>query len=74
MTLAGAVIGFALGLLGFAAFKRSVYPAMRRAHEAAKVTQSHGIDPGLYRLGAQVLCLVVMPVAGLFLGHQLASN
>ena len=74
MTLAGAVIGFVLGLAGFAAFKRVVYPAMRRSHEEAKLTQSHGVDPGLYRLAAQIVCLVLMPIAGLFIGHQLASN
>ena len=74
MSFTFAIIGLALGITIFAAFQSLVYPALRRAHEAAKVTQSQGVDPSVYRIFIQAAGLLLLPIAGFILGHQLSSQ
>ena len=74
MSVIGAIIGFAFGLAVFALFQGLIYPALSRAHERAKVTQSQGVDPGVYRFALQVAALVLLPIVGFVAGHQLSSN
>jgi hypothetical protein len=74
MSVAFAIIGLALGISVFALFQSMVYPALRRAHETAKVTQSQGVDPSVYRIILQAAGLVLLPIAGFILGHQLSSQ
>ena len=57
-----------------ALFHGMIYPGLRRAHERAKVTQSQGVDPGVYRFALQVAALVLLPIVGFVAGLKLSSN
>ena len=74
MNLAFAIAGLIAGMVACATFQRMIYPPLRRAHEAAKLTQTQGVDPSVYRIFIQAAGLLLLPVAGFILGQQLSSQ
>jgi hypothetical protein len=62
-----------LGLLEVALVQRFVYPALRRRHELAKLTASHGTDPSRYMLLIRVQSLVLLPILGFVLSDRLRT-
>jgi hypothetical protein len=74
MSLGGAFICLVIGVLEVWAVQRLVYPALRWKHEEAKVTGSHGRDPGRLMLLVWVQGLVILPLIGLFFGRPFAAS
>jgi len=71
--LLGALIFLVAGLLEFALFRSLIYPALRRRHEAAKLTASQGPDPSRYVSLIQFQSLVILPVIGFMLGDRIKA-
>ena len=69
----GALAFLGLGLLELAIVNRSVYPALRWRYEKAKTTQEQGVDPAALMLMVKIQSLLLMPLAGLFLGERMKS-
>jgi hypothetical protein len=71
--LVGAFFGLGVGLGIVLIFQTLVYPGWRMAHEKAKVTATHGTDPSKVGMILRGVCLVLLPLLGLLLGHMLAG-
>ena len=69
----GALLFLGLGLMELAVVNRSVYPALRWRHEKAKTTQEQGLDPAVLMLLVRIQSLLLMPIAGLFIGERVKS-
>jgi len=72
-SLIGALAFLVLGIAELALVNRTVYPGLRRRYEAAKVTQSHGIEPSRIMTLVKLQSLIVMPLLGLFLGERMKT-
>ena len=72
--LVGAFVGLAFGVVDYAFLNRFVYPRLRERHERAKVTRRHKLDPNYVMGLLKVVCFIGFPVAGYFLGLELARN
>jgi len=73
-SVAGLLIMMGLGLVILGIYQRWVYPAMRRRHEKAKITGSHGRDPADIRLVFKTLALLVLPALGFLYGDPVLSS
>ena len=69
----GALVFLSLGLIELAVVRRAVYPAFRWRYEAAKLTQSQGFRPSRLLALVKIQSLVLMPLAGLFIGARMNS-
>ena len=72
--LIGAFIFLAIGIAELALVNRSVYPSLRWRYERAKTTQSQGLKPSTIMALVKIQSLILLPLAGLFLGHAMKSN
>ncbi len=73
-SMAGLLIMMGVGLVNLGVYQRWIYPALRRRHEKAKVTGSHGRDPGTVKLIFKTLALLVLPVLGFLFGDPVLSG
>lgn len=71
--LLGALIFLILGIMELIVVQRVIYPMLRWRYEAAKTTQTQGMDPGRVMFLLRVQSLIFMPVIGLFFGGSLKS-
>jgi hypothetical protein len=67
-SLVGAFFMLLLGMVDYALLARFAYPEMRRRHEEAKVTASHGYDPHVYMGLLKLVSFIVLPLAGFLFG------
>ena len=72
-SLIGALVFLALGVLELAVLNRTLYPALRWRYEAAKTTQSQGIEPNRIMALVKIQSLIVMPLIGLLLGERMKA-
>ena len=72
-SLIGAVIFLVVGLAELALVNRKLYPVLRRLHEAAKVTQTQGIEPNRIMALVKIQSLILMPLIGLILGERMKA-
>ncbi len=72
--LIGALLFLSIGIAELAVVNRSVYPALRWRHERAKVTQSQGLSPSTIMGLVKIQSLILLPLAGLFLGNAMKST
>lgn len=75
VTLISVVFSFAFLVAGVAAFaiiNRFLYPGIRMRHEERKLTASQGADPYVIMGWLKILCFIVAPAAGFFLGNAVA--
>ena len=73
-SVAGLLIMMGLGLINLGIYQRWVYPAMRARYEKAKVTGTHGRDPGSVRLFFKTLALIVLPALGFLFGDPVLGG
>ncbi len=73
-SVAGLLIMMGLGLIVLGIYQRWLYPTMRRRHEKAKVTGSHGRDPADIRLVFKSLALLVLPTLGFLYGDTVLTS
>ena len=71
--LIGALVFLALGIAELAVVKRALYPSLRWRYEKAKLTQSQGIRPSVVIALVKIQSLILLPLAGLFLGDRMKS-
>ena len=71
--LIGALLFLSIGIAELALVNRSVYPALRWRYERAKTTQSQGVRPSTIMALVKIQSLVLLPLAGLFLGDRMKS-
>ena len=62
-----------LGIFEVMVLQRVVYPALRWRHEAAKTTQSQGMDPSRIMTLLRIQSLILLPALGLMLGAPLQA-
>jgi len=63
-----------IGLLDMGIYQQWLYPAMRRRHEAAKVTGSHGQDPNVMKAVIRIFSLVILPALGFLFVDPILTN
>lgn len=73
-SVAGLLIMLGIGLFDIGIYQRWLYPVMRRKHEAAKVTGSHGQDPNVMKAVIRIFSLVVLPALGFLFGDPIITN
>lgn len=73
-SIAGVLIMLGIGLLNVGIFQHWLYPAMRQRHEKAKVTGSHGRDPGVLKIIIKILALIILPVLGFVFGDPVLNG
>ena len=66
-----AFVFLVIGFIELMVVQIMVYPVLRTRFEAAKVTASQGMDPLRIMNLVKVQSLLLMPVAGFFLGNHL---
>ena len=71
--LIGALLFLSIGIAELALVNRSVYPSLRWRHERAKTTQSQGMRLSAVMALVKVQSLILLPLAGLFLGDRMKS-
>ena len=73
-SIAGLLIMLGIGLVNLGIYQRWIYPLMRLRHEKAKVTGSHGRDPGVMKITIKIAGLIIMPALGYLFGDPLLSG
>ena len=71
--LIGALLFLSIGIAELALVNRSVYPSLRWRYERAKTTQSQGVRPSTIMALVKIQSLILLPLAGLFLGDRMKS-
>ncbi len=71
--LIGALLFLSFGIAELALVNRSVYPSLRWRYERAKTTQSQGVRPSTIMALVKIQSLILLPIAGLFLGDRMKS-
>ena len=71
--LIGALLFLSFGIAELALVNRSVYPSLRWRYERAKTTQSQGVRPSTIMALVKIQSLILLPLAGLFLGDRMKS-
>jgi hypothetical protein len=71
--LIGGLVFLVLGIAELAFVNRSVYPSLRWRYEKAKTTQTHGLAPSTIMALVKVQSLILLPLAGMFLGNGMKN-
>jgi hypothetical protein len=69
-SLLGCLLMLIVGVIDQVIVRLVLYPALRRRHEEAKVTASHGIEPNVVVTVFKVVNLLVLPALGLAFGDM----
>lgn len=73
LSLLAAFVLLVFGLVEYALLRRFLYVRLRQRFEAAKVTQSQGLDPDVLWGIVKFVSLIVLPVLGLVFGHAVLA-